>query len=231
MLSSAYNKKILPKAREHTLIEDKFTLYVDSQFASPYAMSAYVALTEKGIPFDIKCVNLGEKENRQPQYADISLTCRVPTLMHDGFHLSESSAISEYLEELFPAPEHKPVYPSDIRARAMARQIQAWLRSDFLPIREERSTEVVFFGKRNQQPLSAAARAASATLFAAADRLLENNAANLFGEWCIADTDLALMLNRLVLNGDDVPEKLATYARNQWQRPSVQLWVNQKRAN
>lgn len=230
MLPRAHKKKTLSKAWEHTLIENKFTLYVDSQFASPYAMSAYVALTEKGIPFDIKCLNLGEKENRQPQYADISLTCRVPTLLHGSFHLSESSAISEYLEELFPAPEHKPVYPSDIRARAMARQIQAWLRSDFLPIREERSTEVVFFGKRNQ-PLSAAARAAAATLLAAADRLLKTDAANLFGEWCIADTDLALMLNRLVLNGDDVPEKLATYARNQWQRPSVQLWVNQKRAN
>jgi glutathione S-transferase len=26
----------------------------------------------------------------------------------------------------------------------------------------------------------------------------------MFGEWCIADTDLALMLNRLVLNGDAV---------------------------
>ena len=36
-----------------------------------------------------------------------------------------------------------------------------------------------------------------------------------------ADTDLALMLNRLVINGDAVPESLARYAHRQWQRPSV----------
>jgi glutathione S-transferase len=37
------------------------------------------------------------------------------------------------------------------------------------------------------------------------------------------------MLNRLVLNGDPVPERLALYARQQWQRPSVQLWLELKR--
>jgi Glutathione S-transferase, C-terminal domain len=36
--------------------------------------------------------------------------------------------------------------------------------------------------------------------------------------WCIGETDLALMLSRLVRNGDDVPEKLARYANQQWQR-------------
>jgi len=51
----------------------------------------------------------------------------------------------------------------------------------------------------------------------------------LFGSWSIADVDLALMLNRLALNGDAVPEKLAEYARRQWQRPSVQEWVSLKR--
>jgi glutathione S-transferase len=45
---------------------------------------------------------------------------------------------------------------------------------------------------------------------------------HLFGEWCIADTDLALMLNRLVLNGDRVPEHLATYAQRQWKHSSIQ---------
>lgn len=209
--------------------EHDFKLYVDAQFASPYAMSVFVTLTEKGIPFDIQTVDLGANENHQPGYSRLSLTRRVPTLAHDGFHLSESSAISEYLEEQFPAPQHAAVYPRDVRERAKARQIQAWLRSDFMPIREERTTEVVFFQPSNQ-PLSEVARASAAKLIAAADSLLEDNAAHLFSEWCIADTDLALMLNRLVLNGDEVPEKLVAYARHQWQRSSVQQWVNQERS-
>ena len=33
------------------------------------------------------------------------------------------------------------------------------------------------------------------------------------------------MLNRLVLNGDEVPERLADYAAFQWQRASVQRFV------
>lgn len=205
----------------------KFILYVDSNFLSPYAMSAYVTLTEKDIPFEIKKINLATKENLKSSYANLSLTCRVPTLVHNDFYLSESSAISEYLDELLPAPKHTLIYPRDIQSKATARQIQAWLRSDFLPIRQERSTEVVFL-KPTKTPLSIAAQASANKLFTAADRLLKNGATNLFDEWSIADTDLALMLNRFVLNGDDIPEKLVTYAKYQWQRPSVQAWINKQ---
>ena len=106
--------------------------------------------------------------------------------------------------------------------------MQAWLRSDLLPIRQERSTEVVFYGVA-KPPLSPEAQVAVEKLFAAAESLLPIDAENLFGQWCIADVDLALMLNRLVLNGDVVPARLVAYARRQWQRPSVQLWINQER--
>jgi len=205
-------------------MSETMMLYVDTQLASPYAMSAFVALTEKQLPFEMCRIDLGTAENLATDYSAISLTRRVPTLIHDDFRLSESSAITEYLDERFPAPAHHPIYPRDLRNRAQARQIQAWLRSDFMPIREERTTEVVFFGPAST-PLSAAARAAADKLFAAAERLLPAGSANLFGDWCIADTDLALMLNRLLLNGDAVPERLAAYARQQWQRPSVQRWL------
>jgi glutathione S-transferase len=196
-------------------------LYTDAQFASPYAMSVFVTLHEKRLPFDFSTVDLASKANHATDYAARSLTRRVPTLIHDDFALSESSAITEYLEETFP---QTPVYPQDRRLRARARQVQAWLRSDLLPIRQERSTEVIFYGSRGG-PLSAIAEEAAQKLFAAADALLPAHSPNLFGEWCIADTDLALMLNRLVLNGDPVPPRLEEYATRQWQRASVQQWV------
>ena len=201
-------------------------LYADSRFISPYVMSVYVTLVEKDLPFQIRKVRLEAKENLRGDYAKLSLTQRVPTLVHGDFHLSESSVISEYLDELYPAPDHPTVYPEDIQSKARARQIQAWIRSDFLSIREERLTEVVFC-QPSDKPLSEAAQIETAKLFAAADSLIKDGAANLFSDWCIADTDLALMLNRLVLNGDDVPEKLKAYARYQWERPSVQQWVKQ----
>lgn len=204
------------------------SLFVDHRFTSPYAMSVFVTLREKGIAFAMETLDLHAGQHQQAAYRDQSLTARVPTLVHQGFALSESSAISEYLEDQFPAPAHAPVYPTDVRDRARARQIQAWLRSDLMPIRNERSTAVVFI-EPTATPLSADGLEAADKLFRIADSLLADGADHLFGSWCIADTDLALMLNRLVLNGDAVPQKLKTYASQQWQRPTVQQWVQQPR--
>ena len=200
-------------------------LYIDSQFASPYAMSAFVALRAKGLDFEMQCIDLSASENQTCQYSTASLTGRVPTLVNGTFALSESSAISEYLEELYPDPR---LYPANTEARARARQVQAWLRSDLLPLRQERSTEVVFY-RPTSAPLTPAGSASAKKLVRIAGSLLDHGGGNLFGEWCIADTDLALMLNRLVLNGDPVLAQLAAYASRQWQHPAVQEWVGQRR--
>jgi glutathione S-transferase len=210
------------------LSANQLILYVDSKFASPYAMSVFVSLKEKSLNFDIQKLELASREHYAASYSAISLTNRIPTLIHGDFCLSESSAICEYLEERFSSPRYAAIYPQDIRDRARARQIQAWLRSDFLPIRQERSTEVVFF-KPSNKPLSPEAITFADKLFVAAESLLAKGTEDLFGEWCIADTELALMLNRLVLNGDEVPDKLKNYAQQQWARPSVQRWVKQNR--
>jgi glutathione S-transferase len=207
--------------QEPTLPSTNLRLYADAQFASPYAMSAFVALHEKGLSFELLTIDLANNANLEPEYAASSLTQRVPTLVHDGFALSESSAITEYLDEVFPGTL---LYPKDAISRARARQVQAWLRSDLLPIRQERSTEVVFYGA-SAAALSATARTAAEKLFSACEILLADHSPNLFREWCIADADLALMLNRLVLNGDTVPGRFADYAAHQWQRSSVQRWV------
>ncbi|WP_186352432.1 MULTISPECIES: glutathione transferase [Pseudomonas] len=200
-------------------------LYVDAQFTSPYAMSVFVTLQEKGLPFEVHTLDLDALEQQAPAFAGLSVTQRVPTLEQGGFALSESSAITEYLDEVFP---QVPVYPTEPRQRARARQIQAWLRSDLLPIRQERSTLVVFCGIK-YGPLSTQAQVAADKLIAAAQHWLAAGDDYLFGQWSIADVDLAVMLNRLILNGDPVPAPLVAYAQRQWQRPSVQAWVNQAR--
>lgn len=201
-------------------------LYVNSEFSSPYAMSVFVTLKEKGIPFDLEVLDLNAGQHQEPAYRDLALNGRIPALVHGDFVLTESSAISEYLEEIFPAPEYQAVYPKASQQRARAREIQAWVRSDLMPIREERSTLTVFHQPATQ-PLSPEARAAADKLFRAAGKLLDNAAsgANLFGDWSIADTDLAMMLQRLVHSGDEVPAKLKDYANAQWRREPVQQWL------
>ncbi|WP_213958481.1 MULTISPECIES: glutathione transferase [unclassified Variovorax] len=200
-------------------------LHVDAQFASPYAMSVFVALHEKALAFEMATVDLGAGEQHAAVFAALSLTRRVPALVHDGFALSESSAITEYIDEVF---EGHPLYPTQPRDKARARQVQAWLRSDLMPLRQERPTEVLFYGAR-PPALSATAQEAAAKLCAAAQNLLQEGAKHLFGQWSIADVDLALMLNRLILSGEPVPRRLETYAAHQWLRPTVQMWIDQRR--
>jgi glutathione S-transferase len=200
-------------------------LYVDANFASPYALVAFVSLIEKGLDFEIEPLDLAAHANHDPKFTKTSITRRIPTLIHDGFALSESSAICEYLDEIFSGVR---LYPTEARDRARARQIQAWVRSDLMPIRDERPTFVVFHGS-HRPALSERAREASDKLFSAALTLLEGHTVNLFGDWSIADVDLAMMLQRLIVLGDSVPQRLIDYAAHQWRRPSVQEWIHKGR--
>lgn len=198
-------------------------LYTNREYSSPYALSVYATLVEKGLPFELKTIDLGSGENRGAEYTRLSLTSRIPTLVCDDFSLSESSAIIEYLEETFPAPAHKSVFPHDVRQRARARQIQAWVRSDLGALREERQTSIIY-GKKNPQALSAAGTRAAERLLAVADALIDDQGNNLFGEWSIADVDLSVMLNRLYANGDTVPKKIQSYVDRQSDRQCVASW-------
>lgn len=201
-------------------------LFVDSQFISPWAMSAFVALTEKGLPFELNPVDLQTGSHLAPDIAPALPTRRVPTLVDGTFSLAESTAITEYLEDIQPDP---PLYPADPRKRAQARQIQAWVRSDLAAIRGERPTEVVFLGGE-ARPLSPQARTAARKLCSLAQVFIGPGDEHLFGQWSIVDTDLALMLRRLALAEDGVPAALIEYASRQWERPSVQAWIGNVKA-
>lgn len=198
-------------------------LYTNRAYSSPYALSVYATLSEKGVPFELKTVDLATGENAAQPYSRLSLTSRVPTLVSGDFSLSESSAIVEYIEEIFPAPEYASVFPADVQQRARARQIQAWVRSDMGILREERST-LVIYGDRNPNPLSESAQQAADKLLRVADMLIDDQGNHLFGAWSIADVDFSVMLNRLCANGDPVPAKIQKYVDRQSSRPCVEEW-------
>ncbi|CAL8479597.1 glutathione transferase [Caballeronia sp. S22] len=204
-------------------------LYVGADYVSAFAMSAFVALKEKGLRFELRTIDLKNKEQHSSAYREISITRRVPTLLHGDFALSESSAIAEYLDEVYPAPKHATVLPADRETRALARQLQAWIRSDFMPLKSERQADRIYFPEP-VKPLSEPAQLACDKLLAAADQLIRDDRYGVFGDWCIADTDFALMLNRLVACGDPVPPKIVRYVERQWSRSSVQQWFNQVRS-
>jgi glutathione S-transferase len=100
----------------------------------------------------------------------------------------------------------------------------AWLRSDLLSLREERSAEYVFYPHEQLEafsPLTPTGHKAADKLLAVAKQVVPAKRGSLFRDWCIADTDLAMMLQRLVSTGHPVPAPIASYARAQFQRPAV----------
>ena len=204
-------------------------LFIDSFWVSPYAFNTFVALKEKGLDFQTRTVDLKAGEHRRGSYAAASLTARVPALSHGDFTLSESSAIAEYLDDAFP--ERPRLLPADLLQRARARQIMAFLRSDLGALRDERSAETVFYPRTPLPPLSAAGQAAAQKIIQIASALVAPGATTAFGPaWCIADLDLAMMLQRLIRNGETVPQPLLVYADAQWARPSARPFIDRVRA-
>lgn len=196
-------------------------LYVDHQCTSPFAMSAFVALRECQVAFDMHYLNLSRGDHHQQPFTEVSLTQRVPTWVEDGFSLTESSAIAEYVNECSVT---KPLYPIDARARAQARQIQAWLRSDFFNLRSERPTETIFIEPAHEV-LGPLAASDARRLVESLSHSLRDGRRFLLGEWCIADVDAAGMLNRLIYSQDPVPDVLKDYALRAWDRASVREWL------
>jgi glutathione S-transferase len=204
---------------------DDLVLYGNDQYTSPYVFSAFVTLREKGVPFRLELLSLERKEHERAEYAAASYTGKVPALRHGEFWLAESSAIDEYVDEAFPPPAHPRLYPDDPRERGRVRMLQAFLRSDLLPLRQERSTATMFLGERPAGPLGREAQGSAERLFRLAERLLAPGASFVAGSFTPGDADLALMLQRLVANGDPCPARLASYARAIFSRPSVREWL------
>ncbi len=204
------------------------TLFIDDHWVSPYAFSNFVALREKKLDFELEEVSLPKREHHLPTYRESSLTGRLPSLRHDDYWLSESSAINEYLAEVFPFPKHPRIFPEDLKERGRARQLMAWVRSDLMPIRDQRSTSSLFYD-RPVQPLNKEGEDSVARLLRVADTVISETRTTLFAQWCIADADFGLMLNRVVKHGQRVPAKVARYVEANWQRPSVREWVDHKR--
>ena len=197
-------------------------LHVEPNWISPYVFACFVTLREKRLAFDAVLLDAGKNETRTSDYLATTVTGRVPTLVHDGFGLGESTAIVEYLDETFPAPSVLPKAPHD---RARCRQLMSWIRSDeTAALREERSTQTMFYAPTTT-PLSAAAERAAKKLVEVTERVIRPGAPHVFEAWSIIDSELAFILHRLLKNGDPVPAAVKTWAEAQWQRPSVRAFV------
>ena len=97
-----------------------FVLY--DNIASVAAQKVRVTLAEKGLQWTTVPIDLRNGEVMRPDYLALNPRGVVPTLVHDGEVLTESSVIIEYLDDLAPQPALRPAAPL---ARA---RMRGWMR-------------------------------------------------------------------------------------------------------
>lgn len=89
---------------------------------SPYAWRVWLALEHKQIPYELRLLSFSAGDLQKPEFAALNPRCRVPVIVDDGFTLYESAAIVDYLEESYPR-SGQPLFPADVRSRAVARRL------------------------------------------------------------------------------------------------------------
>jgi glutathione S-transferase len=86
--------------------------------SSTCASKVRFVLAEKGLSYQSHYVDLLKGEQFRPDYLKLNPLAVVPTLVHDGVVLVESTVICEYLDDAFP---EVPLKPSSAMARARMR--------------------------------------------------------------------------------------------------------------
>lgn len=108
-------------------------LVLYSYFRSSTSYRVRIALHLKSIPFEYHAIHLLNNggEQNQPAYRKLNPVGGVPAIVHNGFTLSESIAILEYLDECFITPR---LYPQDLQQKALVRQMCEIINSDLHPL-------------------------------------------------------------------------------------------------
>lgn len=86
------------------------------------SMRVRMTLEEKGLPWTSHHLDLRKAENATPEYFSIHPKGLVPTLVHDGVVIIESTDIIDYLNETFEDPSLRPA------DEAEQRKMMAWMR-------------------------------------------------------------------------------------------------------
>lgn len=99
---------------------EPLTFYYGS--GSPFTWRVWLALEHKQIPYQAKRLSFDAGDLRTAAYTAINPRQRVPAIVDNGFALYESAVIVDYLEDQYPQ-SGAPLWPQEVRARAVARRI------------------------------------------------------------------------------------------------------------
>jgi maleylacetoacetate isomerase len=105
------------------------TLY--SYFRSSTAYRVRIGLHLKGLAFRTVPVNLLKSEQAGESYKQVNPSMGVPTLVHDGYSLTQSLAILNYIDNIAPEP---PLAFGNNEELAYVREIALTVATDIHPL-------------------------------------------------------------------------------------------------
>lgn len=83
------------------------------------SLKSLIPLHEKALPFESIYVDLHKFEQHEPWFVAINPEGQVPVLDHDGFIVTHTTVINEYLEDAFP--DAPPLRPNEPKGNARMR--------------------------------------------------------------------------------------------------------------
>ncbi len=97
-------------------------------WSSVCSVRVRMALEEKGVPWTSRYIDLFRLDQLKPDYLALNPDGVVPTLVHDGQPVQESTIICEYIDDAFDGP---PLKPGDPLAQARMRLFVRKCEDDF----------------------------------------------------------------------------------------------------
>lgn len=102
-----------------------YTWEVNSNSGKPL-----IFLKEKGVEFDFHYVDITKFEQHRPEYLELNPQGTVPTVVHDGKVMTESTQALQYLDRALPGPVFTPEDPLErYRMRWWATHGVSWAAS------------------------------------------------------------------------------------------------------
>jgi len=193
---------------------------------SSWSMRPWVLLAQAGIAFEEIQLKFSD-EGKVEGIAPYSPTRQVPVLLVDGEPVWDTLAIAEAVAELYP---HKNLWPTDARARQIARSICAEMHAGFRNLRGAMPMNI-----RAAHPGKGMSPAVQQDI----DRIVEiwqscrarygSGGEMLFGQFTIADAFYAPVATRFRTYAVALPAAAQRYADALLELSAVQEWMAQAR--
>lgn len=98
---------------------------------SSCAQKVRLALEEKGLAWESRHLDLRARDQHKPAYLKLNPGAVVPTLVHDGFVVIESTVINEYIDDAFEGPALRPADAAGkARMRLWTKKLDEGLHAD-----------------------------------------------------------------------------------------------------